>query len=106
MKKHFGRYTVTLSNIDKPLLGSYTKGDIIAYYEQIAPTMVPYLKNHPLMMHRFPDGLEGDSFYQKDASAYFPDWIKTVRVEKKDGYYHGDSRRHCSRISCDAASIP
>ena len=88
MKKKFGRYIVTFSNLDKPLLGSFTKGDIISYYEKIAETMVPYLKNHPLMMHRFPDGLEGDSFYQKDVGSYFPDWIKTVRIEKKDGYYH------------------
>ncbi len=82
-----GRHTITLSNLDKHLLGSYTKGDIITYYEQIADTMVPYLKNHPLMMHRFPDGLEGESFYQKNISAYFPDWIKRVRIKKKDGYY-------------------
>ncbi len=87
MKRTFGRYTVTLSNFDKVLLGDYTKGDLITYYENIASYMVPYLKNHPLMMHRFPDGLSGESFYQKDASAYFPDWIKKVRISKKDGHY-------------------
>ena len=88
MKLVFGQYTVTLSNVDKPLLGSYTKGDIIDYYATIAPTMIPYLKNHPLMMQRFPEGLAGESFYQKDISQYFPEWIKRVRVEKTDGFYH------------------
>ncbi len=84
----FGRYKVTLSNLDKPLLGSLTKGDLITYYAKIAPTMIPYLKDHPLMMHRFPEGLEAESFYQKNVSSYFPDWIKRVRVEKTSGYYH------------------
>lgn len=87
MKKIFGRYTVTLSNLNKRLLGDYTKGNIIAYYEQIASRMVPFLKNHPLMMHRFPDGLLGDSFYQKNASSYFPQWIKRVEIPKKGGSY-------------------
>lgn len=88
MKLTFGRHIVALSNLNKPLLGSYTKGDIIAYYAAIAPKMIPYLKDHPLMMHRFPEGLNGESFYQKDISAYFPDWIKRVRVEKTGGFYH------------------
>ncbi len=87
MNRTFGPYTVTLSNLDKPLLGNYTKGDLIEYYENIADTMLPYMKNHPLMMHRFPDGLEGDSFYQKNVSDYFPAWIKKVRIKKKDGFY-------------------
>lgn len=88
MKRFFGRYTVTITHPEKPLLGLYTKADIVAYYERIAPYMVPYLKNRPLMMHRFPDGLEGESFYQKDAPTYFPDWIKKVRITKKDGFYN------------------
>jgi bifunctional non-homologous end joining protein LigD len=88
MKITYGRYTLTLSNLDKPLLGTYTKGDIITYYASMAPYMVPYLKDHPLMMHRFPEGLTGESFYQKDVSDYFPAWIKRIRIEKTDGYYH------------------
>ncbi len=87
MKKTYGPYTVSLSNLTKPLIGSITKGDIIAYYEMIADTMLPYTKNHPLMMHRFPEGITGESFYQKDASNYFPDWIKKVHIKKKGGYY-------------------
>lgn len=88
MKQTFGQYTITLSNIDKPLLGTYTKGDLISYYAKIASYMIPYMKDHPLMMHRFPEGLKGESFYQKDMSEYFPPWIKHVRIEKKEGFYH------------------
>jgi len=88
MNETFGRYSFTLSNLDKPLLGSYTKGDIITYYKNIAPYMVPYMKDHPLMTHRFPEGLKGESFYQKNISKYFPSWIKRTKIEKAGGFYH------------------
>ncbi len=82
-----GRYSIKLSNTEKVLLPpGITKGDIIAYYDHIADTMVPYLKNRALMMHRFPEGLQGESFYQKDASSYFPPWIKRAKVPKEGGY--------------------
>lgn len=87
MKKTYGRYTVTITHPEKVLLPStITKGDIIEYYDKIADRMVPYLKNRPLMMHRFPDGLSGESFYQKDASDYFPAWIKRAQVPKEGGF--------------------
>lgn len=89
MKKQYGNYSVTFSNIDKPLIGTITKGAIIEYYEHISSTMVPYTKDHPVMMHRFPNGIAGESFYQKDVSDYFPSWIKRVKIDKKgDGHYH------------------
>lgn len=87
MNKRYGRYIVPITHPDKLLLGSYTKNDLIEYYETISSYMIPYLKDHPLMMHRFPEGLHGESFYQKDASDYFPNWIKRVPIEKKDGEY-------------------
>ena len=88
MIRKYGRISVTITHPEKVLLPpSITKGDIIAYYETIAPTMVPYVKNtHFLMMHRFPEGLNGESFYQKDASDYFPAWIKTEKIPKTGGF--------------------
>lgn len=84
-----GRYTVELTHTDKLLLPpKISKGDILSYYEKIADIMVPYLKNRALMMHRFPEGLKGESFYQKDASAYFPSWIKRAEIPKEGGYNH------------------
>ncbi len=69
---------------------SYTKGDLIKYYETIAPWMLPYLKGRPVMLTRYPDGIEGKSFFQKDAPGYAPQWIRRVRI------YSEDSKRDIS----------
>jgi bifunctional non-homologous end joining protein LigD len=62
----------------------YTKGDLIHYYETIAPWMLPYLKDRPVVLTRYPDGIEGKSFYQKDAPAFAPSWIRTARIWSED----------------------
>ena len=62
-----------------------TKGDLIRYYQRIAPRMLPYLAGRPLMLQRFPDGITGFSFYQKAAAPYCPAWIKKVTVQKAGG---------------------
>ena len=62
----------------------YTKGDLIEYYETIAPWMLPYLKDRPVMLTRYPDGIEGKSFFQKDAPGYVPEWIRRVRIYSED----------------------
>jgi bifunctional non-homologous end joining protein LigD len=62
----------------------YTKGDLIAYYEAMAPHLLPYLQNRPVVLTRYPDGIEGKSFYQKDAPDFVPDWIRTARVAAHD----------------------
>lgn len=53
----------------------YTKGDLIAYYEGISEWLLPYLKDRPLVLTRYPDGIDGKSFFQKDAPSFVPDWI-------------------------------
>ena len=55
---------------------SLTKGDLVDYYESIAPWMLPYLKDRPLVLTRYPDGIHGKSFYQRDAPDFVPDWIQ------------------------------
>jgi bifunctional non-homologous end joining protein LigD len=62
----------------------YTKGDLIAYYEQVAPLMLPYLRDRPLVLTRFPDGISGKSFYQKDAPEFAPAWVRTERIYSRD----------------------
>lgn len=62
-----------------------TKGDVLDYYQKIAPTMVPHMAGHPVTMLRYVDGITGESFYHKDTPTYFPSWIKRCVVEKKDG---------------------
>ena len=58
----------------------YTKHDLVAYYETVSPWLLPYLKDRPLVLTRYPDGIAGKSFYQKDAPEFAPSWVRTERV--------------------------
>jgi bifunctional non-homologous end joining protein LigD len=74
--------TVPFSNLTKvfwPEEG-YTKGDLIEYYRAISPWLLPYLADRPLVMTRYPDGIAGKSFFQKDAPNFAPDWIRLERI--------------------------
>jgi bifunctional non-homologous end joining protein LigD len=74
---------IQLSNLDKvfwPKEG-YTKGDLIRYYDQVADTLLPYLYERPIHMLRYPDGIDGKAFYQKDAPDHTPDWVVTESIE-------------------------
>ena len=62
-----------------------TKGDLAAYYERVAEWMLPHVKDRPVSMQRFPDGIEGKGFFHKDVPDYFPGWIKRVEVPKANG---------------------
>lgn len=62
-----------------------TKGDLIDYYGRIAPTMLPYLRDRPLTLHRFPEGIGAEGFYQKSVSDHFPDWLARATVAKEGG---------------------
>jgi bifunctional non-homologous end joining protein LigD len=78
-----GRRTLKLSNLDKVFWDAegITKGDLIAFYREIAPVLVPHLRNRPFTMKRFPDGIDGKSFFQKDAPVHMPDWIPSRSFE-------------------------
>jgi len=58
----------------------YTKGDVINYYRAMAPVILPYLKDRPESMHRFPDGIAGQSFFQKNVDDKIAPWIQTVSM--------------------------
>jgi bifunctional non-homologous end joining protein LigD len=77
---------VKLSNLDKIFWPDeqYTKGDLIEYYRSIAPWLLPYLKDRPVVLTRYPDGIDGKSFYQKDAPGFVPDWIQTIPIWSED----------------------
>jgi bifunctional non-homologous end joining protein LigD len=62
----------------------YTKGDLIDYYRGISPWMLEYLRGRPLVMTRFPDGIDGKQFYQKDAPEFAPSWIETIPIWSED----------------------
>lgn len=65
-----------------------TKGDMAAYYEAIAPVMLPHLRGRPITMERYPAGIGKQGFWQKDVSKGFPAWLERVAVPKKDGVVH------------------
>ena len=71
-----------LSNLDKPFWPEegIAKGDLLAYYRDVATVLVPHLRDRPFTMRRYPDGAAGKAFFQKDAPKHMPDWIPTKRV--------------------------
>jgi len=62
----------------------YTKAELIGYYEMVAPWLLPYLRDRPLVLTRYPDGITGKSFFQKDAPEWTPDWVRTERIHADD----------------------
>jgi bifunctional non-homologous end joining protein LigD len=74
------RRELKLSNLDKVFFPKegITKGDLIDYYRAVAPVLVPHLRDRPLTMIRYPDGIEGEHFFQKDAPKHMPEWIPRV----------------------------
>ncbi len=71
-----------VSNLDKVLYpkAGFTKGELINYYIRIAPVLLPHLKDRPLTMKRYPDGVEAEYFYEKNCPAHRPAWVKTAKV--------------------------
>lgn len=77
-----GGQTLTVSNLEKVLYpeAGFTKADVIDYYIRIAPVLLPYLKNRPITLKRYPDGVEGFFFYEKQCPSHRPKWVKTATV--------------------------
>lgn len=75
--------------------GQVTKGDIIAYYQSISEYILPHLKDRPQSMNRFPNGIDGMSFYQKDSSEFTPDWIDVEKI------YSESSDKEINYILCN-----
>jgi bifunctional non-homologous end joining protein LigD len=73
---------LAVSNLDKVLWpkAGFTKGEMIHYYIQIAPALLPHLKDRPLTMKRYPDGVEGEFFYEKNCPGHRPKWVRTAKV--------------------------
>lgn len=85
---HLEGRELKLSNLEKELWPGegITKADLIAYYVAVAPRLLPHLKNRPLTLTRYPDGINGTMFYQKDTPAHAPDWLPTYCVYSTDSH--------------------
>jgi bifunctional non-homologous end joining protein LigD len=85
--------TIRLTNLDKvywPAAG-FTKGQMIDYYTRISPVLLPHLRDRPLTLKRYPDGIGGQMFYEKNCPEHRPPWVATARVwsegNQRDMYY-------------------
>jgi len=96
-----GEVQISLSSEDRVLFpeDDITKGDLIEYYRAVADVMVPHVARRPLTLHRFPGGIDGQKFYQKQAAEYFPRWIHRATLRSADG----DDKEYVT--ADDAASI-
>ena len=97
-----GEREIRLSNLDKVMWPKegYTKGDLLTYYFNISHTMLPHLESRPLTLKRMPNGVEGDFFYEKNAPAHTPEWMKRIPVDSE-----GSGRTINFLSVCDAAEI-
>ena len=88
---------INFSNLKKIYwpVEKYTKGDLIDYYRAVSPWLLPYLENRPIVLTRFPDGIDGKSFYQKDAPVFVPEWIRTIPI------WSEDTQREIKFFICD-----
>ena len=79
-----------VSNLSKVLYpkAGFTKGQVIDYYIRIAPVLLPHLKDRPLTMKRYPNGVEGEFFYEKNCPAHRPPWVKTAKVWSEGNNRH------------------
>ncbi len=90
-----GSRKVDLTNLDKVFWPEgYTKGDLVGYYHRVAPYVLRYLKDRPIVMSRYPDGINGKHFYQKEKPEYTPEWIETLPVA------HEGAQRVINYIVC------
>jgi bifunctional non-homologous end joining protein LigD len=89
--------TVAFSNLRKIFWKEerYTKGDLIDYYRSVSAWMLPYLRDRPVVMTRYPDGIDGKSFYQKDAPEFAPTWMRTVPI------WSEETQREIRYFVCD-----
>jgi bifunctional non-homologous end joining protein LigD len=111
-KKRIEAREVRFTNLDKVLWpeDGYTKGDLVAYYRAVAPWILPYLKDRPVVLTRFPDGIHGKSFFQKDAPEWSPSWLRTETIysegsERDLRYFVVDDATGLEYLA-NAASIP
>src|SRR4051794_19678438 len=89
--------SIRISDLDKPYWprDGLTKGDALAYYREIAPVLLPHVKDRPVTTHDFPEGIDGKSFYHRDVPAKAPEWIRTA------SYYPASSTRTTRLILID-----
>jgi bifunctional non-homologous end joining protein LigD len=85
--------TLTLTNLGKVLYpeAGFTKAEVLSYYQRIAPLLLPHIADRPVTLKRYPEGVDGEAFFQKHVTAHRPDWIRTARVDSESSRARGTS---------------
>ena len=102
---HVDGRTLTLSNLDKVLYPDvgFTKGEVIDYYTRIAPALLPHVRNRPLTVKRYPDGVEGKFFFEKNAPSHTPEWVRTVEIGSPGSTKNRDTINY--PVMCDLPTL-
>ena len=81
-----GRRRIEVSNLDKVFYPGtkFTKAELIDYYVNVSKYILPHLKDRPVTLKRYPDGVFGEPFYEKDSPAFTPSWVKTTSVARRE----------------------
>src|ERR1041384_1435483 len=82
-----GTRRIAITNPDKVFYngGKFTKLDVVNYYLNVAPFLLPHFRNRPVTLKRYPNGIHGEVFYEKDAPGFTPSWVKTFPVPRREG---------------------
>ena len=85
--------TLTLTNLAKVLYPQtgFTKAEVLSYYQQVAPVLLPHIAGRPMTLKRYPDGVDGEAFFAKHAPTFTPDWIRTVRIVSTSSRARGET---------------
>jgi bifunctional non-homologous end joining protein LigD len=96
---------LTLSNLDKVLYPEtgFTKGEVLDYYSRIAPVLLPHVQNRPLTFKRYPDGVEGKFFFEKNAPSHAPDWVRRVTLPSPGSTKNRDTISYA--VMCDLPTL-
>jgi bifunctional non-homologous end joining protein LigD len=96
--RRVGSRSLSLSNLDKVLWprDGYTKGDLIDYYQRVASYMLPHLRGRPLTLQRYPDGIDKETFFEKQMPRGVPDWVERVTIPTPEG-----RRSHVTFVVCN-----
>jgi bifunctional non-homologous end joining protein LigD len=88
-----GKRQLTLSNLDKVLYpgNGFTKGEVINYYSRIAPVLLPHLRDRPVTFIRFPNGVGGQQFFEKNVARGAPSWLRTVLLPSSKSRGRGET---------------
>ena len=83
--------TLTLTNLGKVLYpdSGFTKAEVLDYYQRVAPVLLPHIAGRPLTLKRYPEGVDGEAFFQKHVTEHRPDWIRTARVPSESSRGRG-----------------